>query len=187
MASERKRIGRPPRPISDRFWEKVDRHGPASSDHNIGRCWVWTAGTFSNTIGYGKFRAVDRCVLAHRMSYELAFGSVASGMVVRHKCDNPTCVRPSHLELGTHADNSSDAVIRGRTASGDRNGSRLHPHRRPRGEAVSLAKIDSDTVREIRLLHRLGVSQREIARRVGLNSHSQVGNILRGKCWTHVE
>jgi hypothetical protein len=89
---------------ADRFWANVDRSGD---------CWRWT-GHIGRNNRYGMLRVNGRSVKAHRFSWELHFGPVPSGLVVRHRCDNPVCVRPEHLQLGTQADNVHDAIERGR-------------------------------------------------------------------------
>ncbi|KJK11726.1 hypothetical protein UB48_26925, partial [Pseudomonas sp. 2(2015)] len=78
-------------------------------------CWDWQAKSRIGDYGVFTVRAgVQR--LAHRLSYEIHYGEAPPGrMVVRHRCDNPLCVNPDHLELGTHADNMRDKVRRGRT------------------------------------------------------------------------
>lgn len=89
-----------------RFWAKVDR----TDD-----CWTWTAATTGS--GYGRFghqNARGGWVAAHRFAYELANGPIPDGMFVCHKCDNPPCVNPSHLFLGTHQDNMRDMDAKGR-------------------------------------------------------------------------
>ena len=101
----------PQRPSpGERFWAKVDKSaGPES-------CWEWLA--HRNRTGYGKFkvRHDKPPALAHRHSYELTSGQpVPNELSVRHSCDNPGCVNPAHLSLGTHQDNMRDAVERGRT------------------------------------------------------------------------
>ena len=94
-------------PVSERFWAKVQKT-PA--------CWVWTASTSRN--GYGKFRLPEGPLTsAHRISWEWAYGPVPEGMCVLHRCDNPPCVRPEHLFLGTIADNNHDCVTKGRHSS----------------------------------------------------------------------
>lgn len=97
-------------PSEDRFWAKVDKSGD---------CWVWTASVFRERLGYGKFqtgsnRGESRVAYAHRVSWELHFGPIPNGLFVCHHCDNPPCVRPDHLFLGTAADNVRDMDRKGR-------------------------------------------------------------------------
>lgn len=94
------------RPLTERFWEKVDRRSEAE-------CWPWIgATTFGGygVIGIGR----ERLVRAHRVSYEIHKGPIASGLVIRHTCDNPSCVNPAHLLTGSTKDNVQDAVNRNR-------------------------------------------------------------------------
>ena len=88
--------------ITERFWSKVRK---------TDTCWIWTAGLQgSNGYGYFRISEQDGNVVAHRYSYELSNGLIPSGMLVCHTCDNPQCVNPNHLWLGSHKDNSCDAV-----------------------------------------------------------------------------
>lgn len=96
-------------PIQDRFWLHVDKSGD---------CWLWTGATDHN--GYGKvdYRTPLRRTLgAHRISWMLRYGDIPNGLKVLHKCDNPKCVNPDHLFLGTHQDNMDDMVAKGRQKS----------------------------------------------------------------------
>ena len=130
MSEPRRRPGPQPLPIEERFWSKVDRRGPDD-------CWLWIGGRRGN--GYGMLRVgsmadgTRRRMPAHRVSWELAHGAISGGLWVLHACDTPLCCNPSHLFLGTRADNMHDAVIKGRTARGERHGSQTHPERRTYG------------------------------------------------------
>jgi len=87
------------------FWKHTDRR----QDHE---CWPWIGTT--DGYGYGRVVFMTSYLKAHRVSYELRYGPIADGMVVRHKCDNPNCVNPFHLEEGTQKQNMQDASMRGR-------------------------------------------------------------------------
>src|ERR1043165_7742132 len=108
-----------------RFWSKVEKAGPVVYDR-LGPCWVWNgarARRLSGTLTYGVIRHADharRGVYAHRASYELAFGPIPEGLDVLHRCDNPPCVNPSHLFLGTQRNNIDDMVEKGRQTVGQR-------------------------------------------------------------------
>lgn len=78
-------------------------------------CWLWK-GT-KRAKGYGQFKWNGKNVAAHRMAYTLAYGSIPEGLLIRHTCDNPPCVNPNHLLVGTDADNVRDMMERGRHAS----------------------------------------------------------------------
>jgi len=93
-------------PLKERFWDKVVI-GP--------NCWVWVGACDSN--GYGRVRRErreDGVEGAQRMSWILANGPIPDGLFVLHHCDNPPCVRPKHLFLGTQADNLADCISKGR-------------------------------------------------------------------------
>lgn len=86
-------------------------------------CLVWTG--IVNNKGYGKIKVKGEVVSAHRFAYCVANGLTLKeieGLVIRHKCDNPGCINPTHLETGTPMDNVMDRVARGRSASGECNG-----------------------------------------------------------------
>lgn len=103
--------GKVTRTISERFLEKV-KISPG--------CWEWTAN--KNKKGYGRIWISGRNHFAHRVFWRMMFGEIDGSLRVLHKCDNPSCVRPSHLFLGTLAENIADRDMKKRTARGEKNG-----------------------------------------------------------------
>jgi hypothetical protein len=108
------RTGPLPRPLTERFWEKVDIG-------SIDDCWEWKACTYHN--GYGKFALTrSKPVYAHRLAFEITNGSIPTGLYICHTCDNPRCCNPHHLFAGTQTDNMQDCKRKGRNS----------PHPRPK-------------------------------------------------------
>jgi len=95
-------------------------------------CWLWLGS--SNPGGYGRLQVGGRLTLAHRHSFELAFGPIEPGMCVLHTCDTPCCVNPAHLRLGTQKDNVTDMINKKRDGiRGERNA----------GRKLSRAQVDA--------------------------------------------
>lgn len=163
----------PPRAYSI-FWSRVER---------TDGCWIWTGRREGR--GYGRFGAAPRRWSAHRLAWTLTYGPIPDGMFVCHRCDNPPCVRPDHLFLGTNSDNLLDASRKGRIASGARNGAYTHPERRQRGEQINTAILTADQVREIRRRYASGERQIDIARAFGTRN-TNVSRIVRRETWRHL-
>lgn len=122
--------------------------------------------------GYGEIKVDGRMEKTHRQAWVLTFGAIPPGLQVLHRCDNPPCINPDHLFLGTNLDNVADRVAKGRNGA-------------PRGELVPTAKLTADGVKTIRHLHDLGWSNLAIAAVVPVNDRS-ISNIVTGKTWRHV-
>jgi hypothetical protein len=154
----------PKKTLADRFWDKVDRRGPDD-------CWPWTKAT--NEHGYGVMRPEGKSsgptVKAHRVSLMLA-GVDVEGMLIRHSCDNPPCVNPAHLSVGTNADNAADMVSRERQARGSRSGT---------------SKLTESQVAEIRARAAAGDLHRVLAGEYGV-SRTLITRLANGHGWAHV-
>lgn len=160
-----------------RFWAMA-RKGPG--------CWEWT-GARKRT-GYGHFGLKGRTQIAHRISWRMHHGEIPDDLCVLHRCDNPPCVNPEHLWLGTQADNVRDMETKGRkrAASGNRNGSRLHPESRPRGVAVAISRMTADSVREARQRYTLGGETiAGLSRSFGVGE-TTIRNIVKNRTWRHI-
>lgn len=99
----------------ERFWAKVSKAGPVVRPE-LGPCWVWSASKRPN--GYGSFWMDGEIFGAYRASFVLNVGVIPDGLFVLHRCDNPPCVRPEHLFIGTQADNAKDMMMKGRNKNG---------------------------------------------------------------------
>lgn len=160
--------------VSERFWAKVDKSK---------ECWEWTARRTRQ--GYGQF-VIDRggakwrTEMAHRVSWELAHGKIPNGMLVCHKCDNPPCVNPDHLFLGSTKENARDRENKGR-------GVDLSTVRHARGEETNNAKLTDKAVREIRERYKAGgVTQTQLAKEYGVNQ-TKISDVVNYRTWKHVE
>lgn len=122
-------------------------------------CWLWTGSRFAG--GYGGIRDGDRVLRAHRVSYELYRGQIPEGLHVMHRCDNPLCVNPDHLSIGTHQDNMTDMYSKGRriAASGLHNGAaklgeegyrRILASNLPSLKLAPLIGVSASRIRQIR-------------------------------------
>lgn len=163
------------RPATARFWEKVDQAGD---------CWVWLA--HKDHAGYGQFTYGLKTIRSHRVAWILTHGEIPNGLFVCHKCDNPSCVRPDHLFLGTHSDNMRDSYRKGRKVLPDRTRFVKGHQQASRGEASHLAKLTSDQVLEIRRTYEQGgVTQEALARKYGVE-RTTVRDIIHRRNWKHI-
>lgn len=144
--------------VESRFWGKV---------HKTPECWLWTGGHFAD--GYGAIRHNNKPTGTHRLSWEMHNGPIPNGLCVLHHCDNPPCVRPDHLFLGTKKDNAVDMGQKGRNYFPEDFGARNR-------------KLDETKIRSIRascdspaaLAQEHGVSRRTISK------------VLNRETWSHV-
>lgn len=154
-------------PAEVRFWKYVVKAGPDD-------CWVWTGAKAPG--GYGVIGVAARKIRAyraHRLSWEMANGQPApDGMVVMHKCDNPPCVNPAHLKLGTYADNTADMMAKGRKVDAG-----------APGVSNCNAVLTADLVRYIRASDKTNV---ELAREIGV-TRATVRKARLGISWPHIK
>lgn len=155
----------------DLFYSKIDKDGPLLIDTP---CWQWIGNRDVN--GYGKYSTLINKkqvkLYPHRMIYEFETGPIPNGAFICHKCDNASCVNPSHLYAGTRLDNAKDAK--------DRN--RLKPLKGSKHNNTTLTEID---VTAMRTLYRLGKKISKIAVQFGV-SYECCRRIIRRDRWKHV-
>lgn len=145
---------------AERFWTRVEK---------TDGCWLWTG--FRTPTGYGRCGFDGRTgLVATRVAWELTNGPIAPGLVVRHRCHNPPCVRPDHLLLGTQAENILDSVRDRRHTFGERNGN---------------AKLTEASVLAIRQAHAAGHGPTELGRRYGV-TEALIRQVCKGIGWKHV-
>lgn len=155
-----------PRALVARFWSHAKRdrdYDPENDRDGLGPCLLWTGAR--TKAGYGTFSVGDVKVLAHRLAWRIRNGPIPPDTLIRHRCDVPRCLRPSHLEPGTTADNMRDAVKRGRHGT---------------------ARLTIDQVRRIRELRETGETMPAIAAAID-STPVLVRNVLRGISYTWVD
>lgn len=147
------------------FWNKVQK----TDD-----CWIWAGAR--NKDGYGSARAGSRTVGAHRLAWLLAYGSSPGSLCVCHKCDNPSCVRPDHLFLGTIKDNNTDRSMKGRTRT------RWTPERRQPADRNPNSKLSTAAIQDIRQRRIKGERLAALAQAFGVDQ-STISKVCRGETW----
>jgi len=149
------------------FWARVEK-----SDG----CWTWAR--TRDREGYGRFKFAGKYAFAHRVAWTIVNGKIPQGMAVMHKCDNPPCVNPAHLMIGTWADNNRDRMLKGRNGNSGA----------PPGERNGRAVLTEDKVRFIRKLYSSpgkGPSHADVAKRFGVSKQA-IDAVVSGKSWSHV-
>jgi hypothetical protein len=140
----------------------------SSSKLGVDECWPWNGSVDKK--GYGRFELGSDTWKSHRAAWTLAYGPIPPGKVIRHDCDNPRCVNPSHLRIGTHADNVADKVERERCNRGEE-----HPR----------AVLTEELVVELRRRYAAGESVRVISATMGFEYETIRGAAIR-RTWKHV-
>ncbi len=148
---------------AERFYSKIQK---------TESCWVWSGAGNGPRFKYGRFHCQGTYIMAHRLSFLLHVGNIPDGLFVCHKCDNPQCVNPNHLFLGTPGDNTRDMMAKGRQVK-----VRLYGQRHPQ------CRLTTSQVEEIRALGGT-LFQKEIAAKFGVHQ-STISYILSGKIRTH--
>lgn len=158
---------RKPKALAERFWERVDKRTPLE-------CWEWT-GYVRHRAGYGALQHENKRRPATHISWFLHHGEWPAdlGLWVLHHCDNPSCVNPAHLFLGTAADNNRDAQMKGRA-------------RVRKGEGHYRARLTAREVQRIRLLARQGVSNGELAEQFRVSSGA-ISHVVTRRSWKHID
>jgi len=152
------------KPISERFWPKVN------IPEDKTKCWEWNAGL--DSMGYGAMSMPGKKYFerSHRISWTLKNGDIPKELCVLHRCDNPKCVNPDHLFLGTNSDNVSDKVKKKRHAFGARQG---------------IAKQTEASAKNIIALYHAGMDRHILSRIFGTRP-ANIRNIVSGERWSHL-
>lgn len=147
----------------ERFWSKVN----IKSDTE---CWEWTGSKSKK--GYGLFDARCGESRAHRVSWMFSFGNVPNGVFVLHSCDNPSCVNPNHLFLGSAKDNTQDMIRKSRDSL--------------IGSKNSQAKLSEVSIVEIKTLYQSGISISKISSLFNV-VYETIWDIVNGNTWKHIK
>lgn len=160
-------------------------------------CWVWTGYVFKDK--YPKVKFKNKMQSSHRASYEVFKGKIINNLCVLHNCpsgDNPKCINPEHLWLGTHKDNTIDASKKGKMKGMQKWTPEMHqrmkeknPNRkRPilKGEKSPRSKLKDSDIYEIRDFLKKGFTHKEIGLKYGVSKHT-IGNISLNRRWSHLK
>lgn len=143
-------------------------------------CWEWQGTKLSS--GYGRFWYKYGRIFTHRLSFILFNGVIPDGLFILHSCDNPCCVNPKHLHVGTKQENIQEAVLRKRALIGDLNPMRKHPRF---GENSFRSKLKEKEVLKIIYYLNKGISGKELAKEYHV-TESAISSIKSGKSWSYL-
>lgn len=167
---------------TDRFWSKVQI---GSKD----ACWNWMGGKHRKGYGHYSEKQNGKQInyYAHRLAFSLWPGNeFPIGLVVMHKCDNPSCCNPFHLSAGTQLENMADMRIKGRSAKGQKHWTAKNPGAITKGSSIGTSKLTDEKVKEIRRIYETGsYSLSQVAKEYGV-AFQTVSKIINRKSWRHV-
>ena len=143
-------------------------------------CWIWTGSKTPS--GYGRIFVKGVTWRAHRLAYKLFNGPLHDELCVCHKCDNPLCVNPGHLWLGTHAENIQDRHVKGRTAVGR---AISNTNKLSEKEVLAMRSLWEKKGARLKPGARGGFNYSELGRRFGVSS-TMARNIILRKSWKHL-
>ena len=151
--------------VEERFWRNVQK---------TEGCWFWMGTKSRNAYGViGLNGRGGKSVTVHRLSYIMHHGDIPDGYVVMHSCDNPSCVNPDHLSIGTYKDNAQDAVAKGR-----------HARMAPKGVENGKAVLNKEKVLYIR--SKPDTSHAKLAAELGVSA-SCIRGVRSGRTWSHIK
>jgi hypothetical protein len=147
-------------PAEKRFWKYVEK---------TPTCWIWVGGITG--AGYGAFRDKNRTYIsAHKFSWKYHFGEIEKGKELCHRCDNPPCVNPNHLWLGTAKENAEDSCAK---------------NRRSHGMGRPLHKLKNENIPEIKNLYKSGMSQKCIGEKFSV-SQNTIWCVVNNMTWKNI-
>ncbi|KKN74829.1 hypothetical protein LCGC14_0387220 [marine sediment metagenome] len=160
-------------PNSTRKYHSLQQAMRRNTDFGLpDECWEWQGNIDKN--GYGRFNMMKHTYFAHQTAYLLHYGERPSGINVCHHCDNPACVNPYHLFIGTQADNVADCIAKGRKTNPPKHIGSKHPH----------SKLTEDDVKQIRILRADGLTYRAIGNRFRVTYYA-IYDVC-NRSWKHV-
>jgi len=149
------------------FHKKFQNFLPTKESRNDNECWLWQG--ITDLDGYGRIHYHSTELKAHRVSYELYIGKIPSGFLVRHTCDNPGCVNPAHLLVGTQLDNLGDMVRRGRA---------------PQGPSCKLKECEVEEIKEYLSKNKKRGIIKELAQIYNVSAKT-ISNIKHNRIWRY--